>query len=59
VRSEIAIQNKGVKANIKIDNNIGLITLQENVYGVAKGQFAVFYDGDKLLGGGEIIDVLG
>jgi len=55
---KLRYRTKGVKANVKIDNNIGLITLQENVYGVAKGQFAVFYDGDKLLGGGEIIDVL-
>ncbi len=51
-------RTQGVKAEVKIQNNIGLITLKEPVYGVAKGQFAVFYDGDKLLGGGEIVDIL-
>jgi len=55
---KVRYRTKGVEANIKIDNNIGLIELKEPVYGIAKGQFAVFYDNDKLLGGGEIIDIL-
>ena len=55
---KVRYRTNGVDANIKIQNNIGLITLKEPVYGVAKGQFAVFYDGDKLLGGGEIVDTL-
>jgi len=55
---KVRYRTNGVKANVKIQNNIGLISLKEPVYGVAKGQFAVFYDNDKLLGGGEIIDIL-
>jgi len=56
--TKVRYRTSGIEANVKIDNNIGLITLKEPAFGVAKGQFAVFYDGDKLLGGGEIIDVL-
>jgi len=56
---KVRYRTAGIDGNVKIQNNIGLISLKEPVYGVAKGQFAVFYDGDKLLGGGEIIDVVG
>ena len=56
--TKVRYRTQGLDANVKIDNNIGLITLKEPAFGVAKGQFAVFYDGDKLLGGGEIIDIL-
>ncbi len=56
--TKVRYRTEGIKAHVKIHNNIGLINLEKPAYGVAKGQFAVFYDGDKLLGGGEIIDVL-
>ncbi len=56
---KVRYRTNGIKCRVKIQNDIGLITLNEPAYGVAKGQFAVFYDGDKLLGGGEIIDILG
>ncbi len=56
--AKVRYRTQGLEANVKIENNIGLITLKEPAYGVAKGQFAVFYDGDRLLGGGEIIDIL-
>ncbi len=55
---KVRYRTNGIEGNVKIDNNIGLIELNEPAYGVAKGQFAVFYDNDKLLGGGEIIDIL-
>jgi len=55
---KVRYRTEGVDAHIKIEDNIGLISLKEPVFGVAKGQFAVFYDGDRLLGGAEIIDVL-
>ena len=55
---KVRYRTQGLEANVKIENNIGLITLKEPAYGVAKGQFAVFYDDDRLLGGGEIIDIL-
>jgi len=55
---KVRYRTQGVDATIKIDNNIGLIELSKPAFGVAKGQFAVFYDNDRLLGGGEIIDIL-
>ncbi len=55
---KVRYRTEGIDANVKIDNNIGLISLKEPAFGVAKGQFAVFYDGDRLLGGAEIVDVL-
>jgi len=55
---KVRYRTKGTFGNIKIDKNIGIIELNEPEFGVAKGQFAVFYDNDKLLGGGEIIDIL-
>ena len=55
---KVRYRTEGIEANVKIDKNIGLISLKEPAFGVAKGQFAVFYDGDRLLGGAEIIDVL-
>ena len=54
---KVRYRTKGVKANVKIMGDIGVVYLKEPVFGVAKGQFAVFYDGDRLLGGAEIIDV--
>jgi len=54
---KVRYRTKGVKANVKIVGNTGIVYLKEPVYGVAKGQFAVFYNGDTLLGGAEIVDV--
>ena len=42
-------------ASVKIDDDKGSILLDEPVYGLAKGQFAVFYNEDRLLGGGIIV----
>ncbi len=55
---KVRYRTQGIESDIKIENNIGLITLKTPAFGVAKGQFAVFYDNNKLLGGAEIIDVL-
>jgi tRNA-specific 2-thiouridylase len=52
---KVRYRTSGVGANVTIIDNLGVIALKEPAYGVAKGQFAVFYDGDRLLGGGEII----
>ncbi len=43
------------KVSIEKENGIATIELQEPVYGVAAGQLAVFYDGDKVLGSGWIV----
>ena len=45
-------------ANIKIEENIAVLELQEPVFGVAVGQFAVFYEGDRVIGSGVISEAL-
>jgi tRNA-specific 2-thiouridylase len=45
-------------ANIKIEENIAVLELQEPVFGVAVGQFAVFYENNKVLGSGVISEAL-
>jgi len=53
---KVRYRTKDIKAKVKIErSNRGIIYLKEPAFGVARGQFAVFYDGDKLLGGGEIL----
>ncbi len=53
---KIRYRTKGTKAKIKLTpDKKATINLKEPVFGVAKGQFGVFYDGDKLLGGGVIV----
>jgi len=54
---KVRYRTKGIKAKVTIIDNLGVIELKESVFGVAKGQFAVFYDGNKLLGGAEIVGV--
>ncbi len=44
-----------VPCHVKIDGNVALVELAEPVYGVAKGQAGVFYDEEKVLGGGWIV----
>jgi tRNA-specific 2-thiouridylase len=44
-----------VKCDVEIKNNKAYVLLKEDVFGVAVGQAGVFYDGDKLIGGGWII----
>jgi tRNA-specific 2-thiouridylase len=43
-----------VPCHVEITGETATVELKEPVMGVAKGQAAVFYDGDKLLGGGWI-----
>ena len=46
-----------VSCKVKIENNQAFVELNESVFGVAVGQAAVFYDDDKLIGGGWIAEV--
>ena len=46
-----------VSCKVKIENNQAFVELNESVFGVAVGQAAVFYDEDKLIGGGWIAEV--
>ena len=43
--------------SVKIENDKAYVTLDESVFGVAVGQAAVFYDDDKLIGGGWIASI--
>ena len=51
---KVRYRTKAVPCHIKIEGERALVTLEEPVYGLAKGQAAAFYDGSKLLGGGVI-----
>lgn len=51
---KLRYRTKAVKCKVKIEGNTAEVTLYEPVFGVAKGQAAVFYDDNKLIGGGWI-----
>ena len=51
---KLRYRTKAVPCSVKINDSKAEVTLEEGVFGVAVGQAAVFYDGNKLLGGGWI-----
>ena len=51
---KLRYRTQGVPCHVELSGNKGVIKLQEPVLGVAKGQAAVFYDADRLIGGGWI-----
>ena len=52
---KIRYRTRPIRCRVTLDaRRNGVIELEEKVYGVAPGQAAVFYDGEKLLGGGWI-----
>ena len=52
---KLRYRTKAVPCKVFIEGNSGRIMLQEGVFGIAAGQAAVFYDDNKLLGGGWIV----
>ena len=52
---KIRYRTHKVRAKVKMDGPVALVELQEPVFGVAKGQAGVFYEGEKVLGGGWIV----
>ena len=52
---KLRYRTHAVPCHVEIKGNRGTITLTEPVLGVASGQAAVFYDGNKLVGGGWIV----
>lgn len=54
---KLRYRTTAVGCNVTIKENKAYIELNESVFGVAVGQAAVFYDGDKLIGGGWIASV--
>jgi len=54
---KLRYRTKAVPCHVNIKNDRAYITLKESVYGVAIGQAGVFYDENKLIGGGWIVEV--
>jgi tRNA-specific 2-thiouridylase len=52
---KVRYRTRAIPARVHIEGERGEVELGEAVYGLARGQFAVFYDGERLLGGGEIL----
>jgi len=52
---KLRYRTKAVKCHVKIEGDEAYLKLKESVFGVAVGQAAVFYDDDKLIGGGWIM----
>ena len=53
---KLRYRTKAVHCYVKIYAKKAYVQLEENVFGVAVGQAAVFYDNDKLIGGGWIVE---
>lgn len=51
---KLRYRTTAVPCRVRIEANRAKVELQEAVFGVASGQAGVFYDGEKLLGGGWI-----
>ena len=51
---KLRYRTNAVPCHVEIINDKAFVTLKESVFGVAVGQAAVFYDDDKLIGGGWI-----
>lgn len=51
---KLRYRTKAVPCHVKIEGEKATVTLKEPVLGVAAGQAAVFYDGDRMVGGGWI-----
>jgi tRNA-specific 2-thiouridylase len=51
---KLRYRSKGIEADVIIKNNRAYLTLKEPFFGVAKGQAGVFYQNNKLIGGGWI-----
>ncbi len=54
---KLRYRTTAVKCHVKIEGDTATVILDESVFGVATGQAAVFYDNDKLIGGGWIAEV--
>ena len=52
---KLRYRSRAVECSVNIQNDTAVVVLQEPVYGVAIGQAGVFYDKNKLIGGGWIV----
>jgi len=51
---KVRYRTHGIACSVQIKDGIAKVVLDEPVYGLAKGQIAAFYEGDRLLAGGVI-----
>lgn len=51
---KLRYRTRAVACHVVVKDNRAFVTLKESVFGVATGQAAVFYDNNKLIGGGWI-----
>jgi len=51
---KVRYRTKAIPCKVVIDNERGSVELSEPVFGLAYGQVAVFYEGDKVIGSGVI-----
>jgi tRNA-specific 2-thiouridylase len=51
---KVRYRTRAIPGRVRLEGSGGTVELEEPVYGLARGQFAVFYDGERLLGGGVI-----
>lgn len=47
-------RTRAIPCKVKIEGELGTVEMDESVFGLAYGQVAVFYDGDKVIGSGVI-----
>lgn len=52
---KLRYRTTAVKCHVRIENDRATVELDEPVLGIASGQAGVFYDGERLLGGGWIV----
>jgi len=52
---KVRYRTTAVPCHVEIETDHATVTLQEPVFGLAKGQAAAFYEGEKLIGGGIIL----
>jgi len=51
---KVRYRTRAIPCSVKIEGDEGSVELSEAVFGLAYGQVAVFYDGDKVIGSGVI-----
>jgi len=51
---KVRYRTAAVPCRVKVEKECASVELKDAVFGLAKGQIAAFYDGDRLLGGGVI-----
>lgn len=51
---KVRYRTQAIDCHVTIDNDIGEVKLNQSVFGLAFGQVAVFYDGNRVIGSGII-----